>query len=114
MSAADGGLEGLVPLAGEPPSWFAEEVCDVAGKPSLMATEDWSVVSWTERLGDVEAMEAMTANLRARGWAVVESGMEQVVSCVKEGGRCQWLWLSCTEVAGEASVVVQVASAVSS
>lgn len=111
MGESDRGLDGLFPAPGAVPEWFSDEVFDVAGKTDLMANGDWSVVSWTEREDAPAVLEEVAASLRARGWAVVESGMEQVVTCVKEEGRCQWLWLSCTEVAGETSVVVQVTGA---
>ena len=111
IGEADDGLNGLVSAAGEMPPWFSEEVCDVADKSDVRATEDWAVVSWTEPMDGVKTLEAMVAILGGHGWTVLDSGVDQVVTCVKEGGRCQWLWLSCTEVAGETSVVVQVASA---
>lgn len=111
IGRSDDGVGGMLPVAGDAPPWFAEEVCDTAGKTDLLANEAWSVVSWTEREDAPAVLEEVAASLRARGWAVVESGMEQVVTCVKEEGRCQWLWLSCTEVAGETSVVVQVTAA---
>lgn len=93
---------------GEVPPWFAEEVLDVGGARELRANEDWSVVSFVVD-GEREAVASMLAtDMESRGWMLMESGREGALTGVKEGGRCPWMALSCTEVGEMVCVVVQV------
>lgn len=90
------------------PPWFAEEVLDVGGARELRANEDWSVVSFVVD-GEREAVASMLAtDMESRGWMLMESGQGGVLTGVKEGGRCPWMALSCTEMDEMVCVVVQV------
>ncbi|MEC4295373.1 hypothetical protein [Adlercreutzia shanghongiae] len=93
---------------GEAPAWFVEEVLDVGGTQELRANGDWSVVSFVAEGERCAVASALAADLESRGWMLMESGQEGVLTGVKEGGRCPWMALSCTEVGEMVCVVVQV------
>lgn len=92
----------------EAPEWFAQEVLSLEGAYDVMAEDAWSIVGFSQR-GSASAVEAcLREELEQRGWVLMESGAEGLVTGIKEGGCCQWLWMSAIEVGEEASVVVQV------
>lgn len=95
----------------EAPAWFEEEVFSLEDEEEVMADESWSVVGFTREGSAAEVATEVACQLRQHGWTMVESGVAGSATGVKEGGRCQWLWLSCTAVGEEVSVVVQVSGA---
>lgn len=92
----------------EAPEWFAQEVLSLEGAYDVMAEDAWSIVGFSQSglVSDVEA--CLRGELEQRGWVLMESGAEGLVTGIKEGGCCQWLWMSTTEVGEEVGVVVQV------
>lgn len=95
----------------EAPAWFAQEVVSLENVYDVMAEDAWSIVGFSQRglAPDVEAH--LRSELEEHGWVLMESGTEGLVTGIKEGGNCQWLWMSTAGIGEEVSVVVQVSGA---
>lgn len=94
--------------SGEVPPWFAEEVLPLEGVGEIRALDDWSVVGFSAETDVATVREWARSELESRGWTLMETGTEMYLTGIKEGGRCSWVALSCTQVGDEVSIVVQV------
>ncbi|MBQ3106974.1 MAG: hypothetical protein IJC51_05890 [Eggerthellaceae bacterium] len=110
--AAPDSLDSLDSLdADSVPSWFHEEVMSLDGCENVRAWEsDCVIVGFTVPRPMEEAVREIATGLNEKGWKAVESGVDAVRTFVKDEGACAWVAVSCVEVAGEVSVVVQCAS----
>ena len=98
------------PAGNELPEGFAEEVCDLSGAQVVQADLDALVVG-CEWNADAEACFAeLQSRLVSRGWTMVPSGSATAASFVKKEGRYRWIFVSCTEIAHQTSVVFQLAT----
>lgn len=95
----------------EAPAWFAQEVVSLEDAYDVMAEDAWSIVGFSRRglASDIEGR--LRRELEEHGWVLMESGTEGLVTGIKEGGNCQWLWMSTARIGEEVSVVVQVSGA---
>ena len=89
------------------PEGFAEELLDVSGLEGLRVSDGGDVVGFLSRDGADGSFAALKGELEARGWAFVESGIENAGSFAKPDGAYRACFLSCTEVAGMTAVVIQ-------
>lgn len=92
----------------ELPDWFSEEVFSPNRLSRLYVLREGSVVGFMTPEPHDEVLGQLEDELERRGWVLVESGTPFAVTGVKEGGDVSWLSLSCTQVADETCVVVQV------
>lgn len=93
------------------PPWFAEELFSPDEALESSVSEDGRVVGLV--LSGMAAQRApeVSGELVERGWVGVPSGVDGCATFVKEGGLCRWAMVSCIDVPGGVSVVVQVAGA---
>ena len=88
---------------------FEDELFSLEGFEDVRAAEEGTLVGFViSRPGD-RAFAMVRDLLEVEGWVCVESGSETSASFVKQKGVYRWAFVSCTEVAGSTSVVVQCA-----
>lgn len=92
----------------EAPAWFAQEVFSLEDAYDVMAEDAWSIVGFSQRGLASDTEGRLRGELEEHGWVLMESGTEGLVTGIKEGGNCQWLWMSTAGIGEEVSVVVQV------
>lgn len=90
----------------EAPVGFEDEVLSLSERSDVRVGADGAVVGFCCPMSAVAALEEVSAELGNRGWTLVESGSDRSATFVKREGRYRWLFVACTEVAGETSVVV--------
>ena len=93
------------------PTWFSEELFFPEGAIESFASEEGSVLGFVYPGSAASRAQAIAEALVERGWLGVPSGVEGCATFVKGGGLCRWAMVSCTDVSGRASVVVQVGRA---
>lgn len=93
------------------PRWFADELFEPEGALDSYADESGQVLGFVFPGSASERAERVAEALVDRGWLGVPSGIEGCATFVKGEGLCRWAMVSCTDVAGRASVVVQVGKA---
>lgn len=110
LSAAQG-LSRIEQLAegGPPPSWFAEELFSLDGFEGVRVASGCAVVGFEMDESAARSFEFVTGLMEEKGWKCLESGLEGSAAFVKAEGVCRWAWISCIDVAGSTSVVVQCA-----
>lgn len=94
----------------EVPSTFLEEVIDVSNCSAVYVNNDGSIVGFSKVEPAQQTFLEIADELRSKGWVFVESGSRLAGSFVKSSGRYQWVFVSCTPVSGQTSVVVQTVS----
>lgn len=101
------------PIAGGSavPSWFEDELFSVQGYSDVRVALDGAVVGFSTTLEPSEEFAAIESLMEQKGWRLMESGVLGSGSFLKEKGACTWAWVSCVDVAGATSVVVQCAKA---
>lgn len=90
----------------EAPAGFEDEVLSLSGRSDVRVGADGAVVGFCCPANAAEAFEEVSTDLGNRGWNLVESGSDRSATFVKREGRYRWLFVVCTDVAGETSVVV--------
>lgn len=90
----------------EAPAGFEDEVLSLSGRSDVRVGADGAVVGFCCPANAAETLEEVSAELGERGWTLVESGSDRAATFVKREGCYRWLFVACTEVAGETSVVV--------
>lgn len=93
------------------PPWFAEELFSPDGALESSVSEDGRVVGLVLSGTAAQRASEVSGELVERGWVGVPSGVDGCATFVKEGGLCRWAMVSCIDVPGGVSVVVQVAGA---
>lgn len=93
------------------PPWFAEELFSPDGALESSVSEDGRVVGLVLSGTAAQRAPNVSEELVERGWVGVPSGVDGCATFVKEGGLCRWAMVSCIDVPGGVSVVVQVAGA---
>ncbi len=88
---------------------FEREVLPLSGRAGLRASSGGTLVGFTASGGAAEAFAAISDELEGRGWTAVSSGSAQTGTFAKGEGTFRWAFVSCADVGGEASVVVQCA-----
>lgn len=89
------------------PVWFGEELFSLDGFEGVRVASGGAVVGFEMDGSAAQSFEAITELMEEKGWRCLQSGLEGSASFVKEAGLCRWAWVSCVEVAGSTSVVVQ-------
>lgn len=90
------------------PAWFWEELWVASDASDLRMTADESVFGVVVPRPTSEVVPEMERALLERGWLGLSSGVEGCATFLKEEGTCRWAMVSCAEVAGSTSVVIQV------
>ncbi len=93
-----------------PPSWFEEELFSLEGREGVCVADDGIVVGFEMEGDAAQSLDELARTLEEKGWTMAESGMEGNAAFVKKDGMCRWAWVSCIDVAGTTSVVVQCAA----
>lgn len=88
------------------PEGFEEEVLSLASRGDVRVGADGAVVGFCCSGDAPAALAEVAVELAEKGWMRVESGSDAAASFVKREGHYRWLFVSCTEVSGEVSVVV--------
>lgn len=100
---------GLVPVSGaNAPTWLEDEVMPRAVMGEAVATPDWSTIGFAMRLPPDEALDELMGVFLGQGWRECESGVAGLATLTKERGTCTWMMVSCSAVADETSVVLQI------
>ncbi|MDO4182101.1 MAG: hypothetical protein Q4E12_00625 [Coriobacteriia bacterium] len=94
---------------GEVDAVFQEEVLDLREEAEMRASEDGLTVGFTYAGAAAEAFGSVRARLEAKGWSCTMSGLDTCATFTKEQGSYRWLFVSCTAIGGESSVVLQCA-----
>ncbi|MCI2242771.1 hypothetical protein [Adlercreutzia faecimuris] len=90
------------------PDWFAEELFAPEGALASYADEDGRVVGFSFPGSAADCAAMVAEAMGERGWLGVPSGVEGCVTFVRGEGSCRWAMVSCVDVPGGTSVVVQV------
>lgn len=91
------------------PAWFRDEVFLLEGAQHVVATPDWSVVSYeVARAPSEEVLDDLACDLASKGWVGYESGVEGSATFVKEGGTCSWMVASCAPMPDVTNVVLRI------
>lgn len=93
----------------EVPAWFAEELFSVQGCSDVRVAAGGAVVGFSATASAADEFTALAALMEQKGWTLMESGIESGASFLKDDGLCTWAWISCADIAGKTSVVVQCA-----
>ena len=103
------GLDLLEELASEHsdelPQGFAEEAGLPEGAHDVRVGPGGNVIGCLVDGGEEDAMGAVEAKLRDGGWTEVPLGAVGGATFVKDGGACNWVLVTCTQVGDETSVV---------
>lgn len=94
-------------LVGEVSADFEAEVLSSEDKTFWVAN-DGSTVGFSFDGSAKEACEYMTTCLGEKGWTVIESGSDAVLTFAKGTGAYRWIGMSATEVGQTTSVVLVV------
>ncbi len=97
-----------LPHAAAPPKGFEEELLSPESTGAVLVSSNGRTVGFTIRKDPQSAFEAFKEELCAKGWASIPSGQGASSSFVKAAGTYTWAFVSCVEVSGETSVVVQL------
>ena len=98
---------GLATESGEAPPWFADELFALDEYSNVAVAAGGTVVGFEADGAATHAYAHIAEKMRERGWTEVGSGLAGNGAFVKDGGSCSWAWVSCTDVSGTTSVVVQ-------
>lgn len=101
--------EGEAEPSSAPLPGFEDEVLVLAGCSDARVDEGAGVVGFSSRNDAEEAFRSVANELTERGWQQTGGGMPAGGTFTKADGAYRWLFVSCTQVGQEASVVVQYA-----
>ena len=87
---------------------FEREVMSLVDFKDVQVAGDGKIISFYSSRPCDAVLKMCCERLADNGWSWVESGEDRFVSFLKTDGLYTWLYLSCTEVAGETSVVMQL------
>ena len=93
----------------EVPQGFEQEVFSMANMQKVRAAQDGSVVGFSLPEAAESAFLRVRSWLEENGWTYASSGMDTCGTFTKSSGAYQWLFVSCTYVDGQTSVVVECA-----
>ena len=89
------------------PAWFVDELFDPEDALDSYVDEGGQVLGFVFPGAAVDRAGRVAEALADRGWLGVPSGIEGCATFVKGEGACRWAMVSCADVSGRASVVVQ-------
>ncbi|WP_232050935.1 hypothetical protein [Arabiibacter massiliensis] len=89
------------------PEGFEEEALSLARRTEARVDGRAGIVGFSTEEDAAASFAAIAEELAAKGWEGVESGVPSCGTFVKGEGRHRWLFVSCVQVGGGASVVVQ-------
>ena len=103
---------------GEPSEAFLSEVCDphAQGYCDVVANDDSSVVGFSNSGPVLETLDGVLNTLEKNGWRMDTRNSSQedtasaLATCTKESGTINWACISCAQVNGLTSVIVQTHS----
>ena len=98
---------GLATEREEAPPWFADELFALDEYSNVAVAAGGTVVGFEADGAATHAYAHIAEKMRERGWTEVGSGLAGNGAFGKDGGSCSWAWVSCTDVSGTTSVVVQ-------
>lgn len=94
------------------PAWFYEEV--LTGKDlsavtikNIQTMQKTCLIGFECRDSSEQAFTRLQHALEEKDWLKFDAGLATSASFRKSSGTCSWLWLSCVEVSGATSGVVQ-------
>lgn len=88
---------------------FEKELFSLADARDVLATPDGRIVGFTASEGAGSAFALIAQRLSDAGWTEVPSGAATIGSFVKSDGTLRWVFVVCSDMGGESSVVVQCA-----
>ncbi len=91
------------------PAWFSEELFGLQGYSDVRTVGEGAVVGFSAQGNAVDVFAQLAEAMVRKGWVLAESGISGSGAFVKSEGRCRWAWLSCADISGSTSVVVQCA-----
>lgn len=91
----------------EVPPTFKKEVLDVPSGDDTYVNDDGSVIGFSRTESAQQTFMSIKDALESKGWVFVESGSRFAGSFVKAAGRYRWAFVSCTQISGQTSVVIQ-------
>lgn len=100
--------EKLSPYRGEVPAWFSSEVLEVNSYQDVLLANDGKLVSFTSSKDLSTLSQHLQDELEQHGWTVVESGVEQCWTFIKESGTVTWGCVQIASVPEGNAVVVSV------
>ena len=83
------------------------ELFSLADKMDVRMTDEGDVVGYVDDDDADVAFERLSRDLEEKGWSRIEGGHAGAAGFAKDGGECVLCTVSCLEVAGSTSVVVQ-------
>lgn len=99
-------IQEAVTAEAEVPEGFEDEVLSLSGRSDVRVGAGGAVVGFCCSGTAPEVFAGVAAELAQAGWSQVESGSDIASTFVKPSGRYRWLFVTCTEVSGEVSVVI--------
>ena len=101
-------LDEMSKFESELPPSFERELFSVEGTEAVYANEEETVFAFTVGGSAKEEFGSLCSQMKSGGWQMMESGIENCASFVKEGGDYRWALVGCYDVGGSTTVVVQV------
>ncbi len=95
-------------LPTELPASFTSEVLSLRNCSDLYGSPQAGVVGFTVEGSADRAFKRVSSELVSGGWHAIKSGTSTCGSFVKDRGLYRWAFVSCVEMNGTTSVVVQV------
>lgn len=101
--------EGVSGASAVPPPGFEGEVLTLIGRGEVRTDEGACLVGFSLGGDAARVFESVGDELAEKGWEQAGGGLPASGTFVKPNGSYQWLFVSCTQVGEETSVVVHYA-----
>ena len=88
------------------PSWFQDEI-GMLPQARDVRTDGISVVGFVVDSAYDEALAALTAHMKERGWSAVPLGEAEGATFMKQSGVCTWALATCMQTGASTSVVLR-------
>ena len=92
---------------GNPPEWFLQELFSLDGYGDIMVFDEGAIVGFSAIETSEQVFTSVKDEMVNKGWSFSDSGVAACGTFTKQEGNCRWAWISCSDISGSTSVVVQ-------
>lgn len=78
-------------------------------RQDVVVSAEGALVGFSDDGSPERVFSSLSEELYSKGWTLLESGSDTQASFVKDEGTYRWLYVSCIQMSGATSIVVQCA-----
>jgi hypothetical protein len=90
-----------------PPEWFLQELFSLDGYTDFMVFDEGAIVGFSATEASEQVFTILKDEMTNKGWSFSDGGVAACGTFTKQKGKCRWAWVSCSDISGSTSVVVQ-------